>query len=147
MLTASSRCRRFSRPGSTSSSKPLCSKAWLEQFKADADGEKVSMQEQNKADMVALQEETKRTVASMQALLDAQALKIDAEMQAGRQENDRVKTERNLLGELGGALAQLAEKLDGSKTVAIQKIKGPDGRMIGGRVIQADGTSRDVGIQ
>lgn len=125
----------------------LAFKRWLEEFKADADGEKVSMQEQNKADIVALQEETKRTVAQMQALLDAQQLRLDAEMSASREENSRAKTEKNLLGELGGALAELVEKLDSSKTVAIQRIKGPDGKMIGGRVIQADGTSRDVNIQ
>lgn len=122
-------------------------KTWLAQFQEQAKGEIVSVQEQNKADVAVLQEETKRTIAAMQALLDQQSMKIDAEMRDGREENARAKTERNLLGELGGALQELATKLDAGKTVAIQKIKGPDGRMIGGRVIQADGTSRDVNIQ
>jgi hypothetical protein len=42
--------------------------------------------------------------------------------------------------------AQIAA-INGSKTAGMEKITGPDGRMIGARILQADGTTREVMIQ
>lgn len=44
------------------------------------------------------------------------------------------------------ALQELAERMEGGKTVGIEKLRGPDGRVIGGRIAYADGTSRDVSL-
>jgi hypothetical protein len=125
----------------------LSFKQWAEQFKAQSDGEKVAMQEQNKADIAQLQAQNAQTIALIQGYLTASQSAMDAQIASGQEETSRMKTERALAKELGKALEGLASKMDGSRTVAIQKIKGPDGKMIGGRVISADGTSRDVGIQ
>ena len=125
----------------------LAFKEWMVQIQETAKAEIVQVQETNKADVAVLQDETKRTIAQMQALLDAQQMKLDAEMAESREENARAKTEKNLLGELGGALSELAQKLDGKETIAIQRIKGPDGKLIGGRIVQADGKTRDVNIK
>lgn len=122
-------------------------KAWVVQVQEGAKADVVAVQEQNKADVAVLQEETKRTIAQMQALLDAQQMRVDAELSVSKEENARAKTEKNLLGDLGGVLAELAQKLDGKQTIEIQRIKGPDGKLMGGRIVQADGTTRDVNIR
>ena len=122
-------------------------KTWLEQFKATADGEKVSMQEQNKVDIAMLAAQNQQTVALIQGYLTSCQSLRDSQM-AGNAGAQSVAPQLavQLDRELSKALEQLSKKMDASRTVSIQKIKGPDGRMIGGRIIQADGTSRDVGI-
>jgi hypothetical protein len=106
----------------------------------------LQIEQGTKAEIATAHEETARTVAEMRAMLEQQKMAIEAEMRDGREESARLKTERSLLGELGGALEALASRIDGTRTVAIERVRGPDGRMIGGRVIQADGTARDVNI-
>jgi cell division protein FtsN len=44
------------------------------------------------------------------------------------------------------ALQELAARMEGGKTLGIEKLRGPDGRVIGGRIAYADGTSRDVSL-
>jgi hypothetical protein len=126
-------------------------KAWLVQFQEQAKAENLDISEQNKADIAAMQDETKRAIAGMQGMLDRHAMTIDAEIREDKVQGSLIKSrtqmEKQVLGQLGEALEDLRQRIDGGKTVSIQKLKGPDGRTIGGRVTQADGTTRDVGLQ
>jgi hypothetical protein len=42
---------------------------------------------------------------------------------------------------------KIAELIEGGRTVAVEKIKGPDGKVVGGRIHMADGKTRDVAIK
>lgn len=48
---------------------------------------------------------------------------------------------------LGEMVHGLAETVHGSKTVAVEKVRGADGRMVAARVTRADGTTEEVTIQ
>lgn len=51
------------------------------------------------------------------------------------------------LQQLAGQLAEVAERIEAGRTVGVQPVRGPDGRLIGGRITHADGTTRDVALQ
>jgi hypothetical protein len=54
---------------------------------------------------------------------------------------------QTLAQEVAQALQELHGRIEGGKTAGIEKLRGPDGRVIGGRIAYADGTTRDVSIQ
>ena len=49
--------------------------------------------------------------------------------------------------QVSAQVEQIGQQVEGAKTVGAEKIKGQDGKMIGARITQADGTTRDVLIQ
>jgi hypothetical protein len=54
---------------------------------------------------------------------------------------------QTLAQEVAQALQELHGRMEGGKATGIEKLRGPDGRVIGGRIAYADGTTRDVSIQ
>lgn len=83
---------------------------------------------------------------------DFEAQKIGATFEhegrmAGAPDRSETDGMQQLLSNLEEAVGAITKNMDGSRTVKVEKIKGPDGRMIGGRIHQADGTVREVGIQ
>lgn len=49
--------------------------------------------------------------------------------------------------QVSAQVEQIGQQVESAKTVGAEKIKGQDGKMIGARITQADGTTRDVLIQ
>jgi hypothetical protein len=72
------------------------------------------------------------------------------DMQAEREsmkEQEKDDGMSELLGNVKEAIGTLHEKIQGGQTVGVEKIRGPDGKMIGAKILQADGTAREVRVQ
>ena len=65
--------------------------------------------------------------------------------QAKEQEKDDGMSE--LLSSVQEAISALSQKMEASRTVGAQKVRDASGRVIGAKIMHADGTSRDVAIQ
>lgn len=131
------------------------------------------MQEQNKLLIEQMGNRTSETVAAMRAYIDEQSQVINAQAQEMRAQNDQLKTQlavvekvqglmpkppeeqkpdvsshfEGLQKQLAEAMEQLSSRIEGARTVGITRVRGADGKLVGGRVQYADGTSRDVPIQ
>ena len=147
-------------------------------FETDADAEKFRAQaeldmqrlqfeaaqkEQDRAlqmRLAELQESTKLTIAQLQQEHAASLEVFKAQNQTQASEQDRqfqmaTKAEESKAPEtlqaiqaLEANLQAMAQFIQGSQTVGIEKVRDPKtGKMVGGRIKMADGTTRDVQIQ
>lgn len=147
----------------------------LAQFKAQADGEKAMLQAELdkmkleaetvnaererdlKRQLAELQESTKLTIAQMQHENAAQleAFRASNSMQSeerGRQYERETKDIEDKTPEVVKNLEQtmqaVVQLVQGSQTVGIEKVRDPKtGKLVGGRIQMADGSTRDVNIR
>lgn len=77
----------------------------------------------------------------------SQAAIESARASAKPDESDTKESLNSMAQAFSEKLEGIAKTMQGSKVVGIQKIKGPDGRMIGARRMLADGTTEEIPIQ
>lgn len=136
---------------------------------------KVETTEANKAQIAELQSYTQQIIAAFKGYIDQQNQAISAELQQTKMATDSMQKDmervskaaerqpvavsvgggdetKAMLEEMAANFAarmdEISQRMDASRTIGIEKIKDPvTGKMIGGRVIQADGTTRDVAVK
>jgi hypothetical protein len=140
------------------------SKAQIAQMQAEMDRMKLEYDAANgererelKRQIAELQEATKLTIAQMNQEHSSQmevfkAQNSVATEERGRQYERETKEQEDktpeIIRSMQETMAALAQTVQGSQTVAIERVKDPKtGKLVGGRIVQADGTTRDVNIQ
>lgn len=139
------------------------------------DASKTQADNETKEYVAEIQTETQKIIAavklwaeqfqqSMQAQLDErraaeEGMRKDLEFvakQADRQpvsvnvgrSKEEEKAELSQMAEsFSKQMADLAARIEGGRTVRVERIRGKDGKLAGGRVVRADGTTQDIQFQ
>jgi hypothetical protein len=124
------------------------SKAALEQAKLDFERWKTEFEAQ-----VEIQLEQMKLGGSaeleMRRIMSSEGIK-DKELSRKDEDMAEKKALQALMGQvqsLQQGLQQVISMQDGKRVVGVEKVRGPDGRMVAGRVKRADGSTEEVTIQ
>ena len=138
--------------------------AQMEQMRMQFDASEKEKDRFLQAELAKLKEATTLAIAEMnrqdqkEALVQGQAFEA-AKMDFTAQREDSMKQQEQakeqekddgmseLLSSVQEAIAALSQKMEASRTVGAQKVRDASGRVIGAKIMHADGTSRDVAIQ
>lgn len=117
--------------------------------KQDREAQQIQMlvqaqeRERGESDMARKEQEDAGEAEALQALAQQQAETSQAIMTLA----EAMAAIQKQTAMLGDMVQGIAETVQGSKTVAVEKIRGADGRMVAARVTRADGTTEEVTIQ
>ena len=102
-----------------------------------------------KLQIAAMQEDkaTEREVTKISASQQLEGIRMQREDAKAMQEADAEDVVGQTLAAIGQQVQQLSQLLATSKVAGIEKLRGPDGRMIGARIKRANGEVEDVPIQ
>lgn len=109
----------------------------LQMLKQAQDAERGESDKARKEQEDASEAEALQALAQQQAETSQAIMTLDEAMAA-------IQKQTAMLGEM---VQGVAETVQGAKTVAVEKIRGADGRMVAARVTRADGTTEEVTIQ
>lgn len=130
--------------------------AEMDRLKLETDTANAERERELKLTIARMQEATQLTIAQMGQEHSAQMEAFKASNQAQEGDKSRQFERENkaqedrtpeVIQNLQEAMQALAQMVQGSKAVALQKIVGPDGKRAGYRVQRADGSVEEVPIQ
>jgi hypothetical protein len=140
----------------------------LEQQKMAFEASEKAKDRELELEKARMSEATKLAIAQMQAQVQNETLEKSQTFEAQKlgatfeREDHNMALEREkefeksskdegqmsqVLDNVNAAMETLAQKVSGNQAIAVEKVRGPDGKMIGARIKQADGTVREVNIQ
>jgi hypothetical protein len=112
----------------------LAFEKWKTEFQASVDLQIASMKE-DKA--------TEREITKLSASSQLEGIRMEREDAKAMKEDVVGQT----LSQIGQQVQQLSQFLSMSKVAGIEKLRGPDGRMVAARIKRADGSTDEVPIQ
>lgn len=130
--------------------------AEMDRLKLEADAANAERERELKARITEMQESTKLTIAQMNQehasqmeTFKAQNAVAGEERQVQRERETKAQEDRTpeVIQQMQETMAAIAQMVQGSRAVGIQRITGPDGKRRGYRVARADGSVEEVPIQ
>jgi hypothetical protein len=132
-------------------------KVQIEGAKLQQDGQKFQATQQAEAQKMQADQAFKAAEAQKDRELQIAMKQMEQQFQAFMKSQETIpeeapeEPEESTTEQVAGMLAQtvqvLADKMDGSKPMAVEKIRDAQGRMVGARITQMDGSVREVPIQ
>lgn len=130
-------------------------KVLIEQAKLQQQGKIKSAELQQDAQFEAMRMEQEERLAKYKADLEAQTKMALKQIEvAGMGAEQHVQEMHGVMGQIAQALQMLGQqiaetqaRMEGSRTVAVERVTDENGRLIGGRVTRADGSVQEVPVQ
>ena len=124
-------------------------KAQLEQAQLAFDKWKTEFQASVDLQIAAMKEDkaTEREITKLSASNQMEGIRMQREDEKERKESEAEDVVGQTLSQIGQQVQQLSQLLSMSKVAGIEKLRGPDGRMVGARIKRADGSTEEVPIQ
>lgn len=130
-------------------------KVLIEQAKLQQQGQIKSAELQQDAQFEAMRMEQEERLAKYKADLEAQTKMALKQIEvAGMSAEQHVQEMHGVMGQIAQALQMLGQqiaetqaRMEGSRTVAVERVTDENGRLIGGRVTRADGSVQEVPVQ
>lgn len=130
-------------------------KMLIEQAKLQQQGQIKSAELQQDAQFEAMRMEQEERLAKYRADLEAQTKMALKQIEvAGMGAEQHVQEMHGVMGQIAQALQMLGQqiaetqaRMEGSRTVAVERVTDESGRLIGGRVTRADGSVQEVPVQ
>jgi hypothetical protein len=124
-------------------------KARMDAMQLEFDRWKTEFDASVKLQIAAMQEDktTEREITKIGASQQLEGIKMQREDAKAMKDAEAEDVVGQTLAAIGQQVQQLSQVLATSRVAGIEKLRGPDGRMIGARIKRANGEVEDVPIQ